>query len=231
MSSDRTTGTRKSIYDKAENLRFNRARWGDRQKWQELDQFGYRWGGGVHQTTGQIAKFADEFLRPFVPGYENAILEIAPGAGRFTAELVRYGSCIDLLDMNRACLDICYERFRYYPIEIGYYENDGESCDMLPDREYDIIASFDSMVHMHPDVIQTYVAQLAPKLAPGGILWIDHSGKGIKELGHRTDMTAEKIAAVGIAEGLAVLSQRFRNDHDCVSVFSQPKALSEASCA
>jgi 2-polyprenyl-3-methyl-5-hydroxy-6-metoxy-1,4-benzoquinol methylase len=211
---------RESIFDRDQNIKFNRDRWGKKESWVEKDQFGYRWGGGVQQTVGTIAKFADGYLKPYTGGrYDHTVLELSPGGGRFTAELIRYAAKIDLLDMNQACLDICKERFRYYPIEMQFFENDGRDCDVLGDGEYSLIACFDSMVHMHPDIIDGYVRQLGTRLSQNGILWLDHSGKGARELGHRTDMTAEKMANFGATHGLILVEQRFRNDHDCVSIF------------
>lgn len=137
------------------------------------------------QANGAIAELADRFLRRFLNGrYDLKILELSPGAGRFTAELVRYAASMDLLDMNADCLAICRERFTYRPLPMRFFQNDGMSCQIITDRDYDLVASFDSMVHMHPDIIQSYVHQLSTKLARNGILWLDHSGKGLRESGH-----------------------------------------------
>lgn len=211
---------RESISDPDQNIKFNQDRWGRKEAWIEKDQFGYRWGGGVQQTVGGIAKFADAFLKPYTSDrYDHTVLELSPGGGRFTAELVRYASKIDLLDMNQACLDICRERFKYYPLEMRFFANDGRNCDMLDHHDYSLIVCFDSMVHMHPQIINEYVRQLGCRLSQEGLLWLDHSGKGIRETGHRTDMNPEKMAEFGASHGLIVVAQQFRNDHDCVTVF------------
>jgi len=211
---------RESITDLEKNLELNRSRWGDLDAWSERDQFGYRWGGGVQQATAGISKFADRFLRPHVSDrYDHKVLELSPGAGRFTAELIRYAESIDLLDMNQACLDICEERFRYIPTPMRFYLNDGEACDMLePDARYSVIACFDSMVHMHPDIIDGYVRQLSAHLAEDGVMWLDTSGKGAREQGHRTDMTEARMAEIASSHRLEVVEQTFRNDHDLVTV-------------
>jgi len=204
------------------NLEYNRRVWGDAANWIDRDKYGYQWSGGLKQAASDISRFADAFLKPYTNGrYDHRVLEVSPGAGRFTAELIRYAARLDLLDMNHACLDICKERFKYYPLEIDFLHNDGQSCDILRERSYSLIASFDSMVHMHPDIIEGYICQLAPRLEPNGIMWLDHSGKGARSVGHRTDMTAGKMKAIGKACGLILLEQKYRNDHDCVSVFIQ----------
>lgn len=213
---------RKSITDKDKNIEFNRTRWGNADNWSEKDQFGYRWAGGVQQNIADIAHIADKFLKPHLNGGRDLnILELSPGAGRFTAELIRYAGSMDLLDMNQACLDICAERFKYYPVPMRFFLNDGQSTAMLDRDDYDLIACFDSAVHMHPMIIRDYVLQLSSRLVPGGILWIDHSGKGEREMGHRTDMTPEKMAAFAREARLVVLDQPFRNSHDCISIMAK----------
>ena len=54
------------------------------------------------------------------------------------------------------------------------------------DRDFDLCACYDSMVHMHPAIVEGYVVQMAERLTPGGVLWLDHSGRGHRDEGHRT---------------------------------------------
>lgn len=202
------------------NLEWNRQRWGQRDGWRRHDQFGYRWGGRTQQTVGQIARFADAFFRPHTGGrYDLRILELAPGGGRFTAELLRYASEMCIVDLNRAALEVCRDRFSFVPTPISYALTDGRSFDNVPaGSEWDVVACYDSMVHMHPDVIQRYVAAMPAVLAPAGFAWLDHSGKGMRKAGHRTAMTAELMVKFAEAVGLSVVSQTYRNDWDCISV-------------
>lgn len=205
------------------NIAWNTQRWGQHVGWREHDQYGYRWGRGVQQTVGSVAKLADDFLAPHLEGrYDLRVLEIAPGAGRFTAELIRRAREMCLVDLVPSALDVCRERFRYYPTPITYAVNDGQSLDVVPGGEWDLVASYDSMVHMHPDVIAGYVDSAADRLAVGGLLWFDTSGNGEREPGHRTDMTAERMVELAEKAGLDVLAQHFRNDWDCISVLRRP---------
>lgn len=208
-----------SIKNVSDNLAFNRERWGNEDFWNGKDQFGYRWGGGHQQTVGDIALLADEHLRPHTGGrYDLKVLELSPGGGRFTAELLRYASMLDILDMNQSCLDVCLERFKYVPTTIRTFLNDGQSCSMIEDSDYDLIVCYDSMVHMHPEIIENYVVELGQRLAVGGIIWLDHAGKGAEDRGHRTDMTPSLMATYFDTAGLEVVEQRFRNHRDCISV-------------
>lgn len=214
-----------STESKIENINWNAQRWGNDQKWFNHDHYGYQWGSGLKQASSGISKFADAFLRPVLmeifpdeKRYALDILEIAPGAGRFTAELIRYAASLDLVDLNEACLNICKERFKYFPLPIGYHKNDGESLSMLHGKKFDLIASFDSMVHVHPVVLEHYFEQCADLLAVNGVLFIDHSGKGEKKLGHRTNVFSDEAMAWVDKFGLTLHNQLFRNDHDCITI-------------
>lgn len=214
---------KESVYIEEENLKYNRERWGNPENWRGLDGYGYSWGGFKGNGVSKIAAFADQRLRPFMKGrYDYKGLELSPGGGRFTVEVMRYCLSLDLVDMNQACLDVCRDRFSVLPIPMRYYPNDGKSLAMVEDDDYDFVVCYDSMVHMHPDIIQGYVQQMAGLLKSGGFLWLDHSGKGMKQHGHRTAMTPQIMADFAQGVGLGVESQVFRNDHDCVSVLKKP---------
>ncbi len=190
------------VDDPDENIVWNRHRWGDDGNVAQAGQPRLPMGGGVAQTPATVAALADKFLRPYVGDrYDLAILEISPGGGRMTAELVRYAKRLSLVDLNEAAIDICRERF-------------GDVAD--PDRvrrqrravargvggaPFDLIACYDSMVHMHPDVVRGYVAQMPALLAEGGTAWLDHSGKGQRTSGARTAMTAELMAEFAAEAG------------------------------
>jgi SAM-dependent methyltransferase len=209
--------------DPDENLAWNRQRWGDATTWRKLDSLGYQWGGGFEQTPATVAALADRLLRPYVGSrYDLAILEISPGGGRMTAELIRYASRLSLVDLNAAAIDICRERFAVLPIPIEFVVNDGQSLAAVEGGPFDLVACYDSMVHMHPDVIRRYVAQLPALLVDGGTAWLDHSGKGKRSSGARTAMTAELMGGFAADAGLVVNEQVFRNDWDCISVLTKP---------
>ena len=78
------------------------------------------------------------------------------------------------------------------------------------------------MVHMHPDVVRGYVAQMPALLVDGGKAWLDHSGKGQRNSGARTAMTAELMVEFASEAGLTVKDQVFRNGWDCISVLGKP---------
>jgi SAM-dependent methyltransferase len=205
------------------NLEWNRQRWGQEDGWRSHDGFGYQWGRGYRQSVPDLAAFTDEHFKPWTDGRRDlTILELAPGGGRFTAELIRYARRMCLVDLNEVALELCRERFQYYPTEIQYVLGDGKSLEGVPEGPYDMVACFDSMVHMRPEIIESYVGEFAGLMAPGGIAWLDHSGKGEREQGHRTPMTDALMREFAESAGLEVVSQRMRNPWDCISVLRRP---------
>jgi 2-polyprenyl-3-methyl-5-hydroxy-6-metoxy-1,4-benzoquinol methylase len=209
--------------DVESNLIWNRHAWGNLSRWRGVHRYGYQWDGIHEQLNSDMATIAVKYLHPYLNGRTNlVILEIAPGAGRFTTELVRLSNNLHLVDLNPACIQLCRERFRYYPL-VEYHLNDGRSLSGVSENAFDLIACYDAAVHMAPEVIRGYVFESASKLTPGGILWIDHSGKGEKKDGHRTDMTDARMRDFASEAGLSMVDQQFRNDHDCISVLRKPR--------
>jgi SAM-dependent methyltransferase len=211
------------LRDPASNVEWNRSRWGQEAGWLEHDRFGYQWGGGYIHTSNSVARFFDVNFRPYVGGrYDLDILEISPGAGRSTVEIIRYARTLALVDLNEVPIAICRERLKYYPNEVTYHVNDGRSLSCVADREFDLVASYDSMVHVHPDIVRGYVQQGAALLRPDGIIWLDHSGKGARKAGKRSSVTAELVVGWADELGLATVDQIWRNDWDCISVLRKP---------
>jgi SAM-dependent methyltransferase len=212
------------LEDPSGNVEWNRRRWGQEAGWQAHDHFGYRWGSRAYvHTSSSVAKFFDTHLRPYTGGrYDLDVLEISPGAGRSTVEIIRYANTLALVDLNEAPIEICRERLKYYPNEITYHVNDGQSLECVADREFDLVASYDSMVHVHPDIVRGYIRQSIPLLRGGGVIWMDHSGKGARETGKRSSVTAEMVAGWAVESGLELLTQIWSNDWDCISVLRKP---------
>lgn len=205
-----------------DNIEWNRQRWGTAAAWESKDGYGYRWGRGLQQSPATTASFCDTFLAPAIRGrYDLKILEISPGAGRITAELLRFARAMCLVDLNEAAIGLCRQRFQFVPTPITYLVNDGQSLAEVPDDDYDLVVCFDSMVHMHPEIIRGYVLQMAEKMTVGGLAWLDHSGKGKRETGSRTAMTAELMVSFADEAGLGVVDQTFRNDWDCISLLER----------
>ena len=151
----------------------NRTAWNKDYDWRERgDEWSRAWGSVDAQWNASVLPRIRDRLAS-----SRVILEIAPGYGRFSEYLRRYGQRLILVDLSAKCIDACRSRFRQYD-HIQYHVNDGSSLDFLADGEVDFVFSFDSLVHADPATIEAYVRQLSNKLGDNGCGFIHHSNLG-----------------------------------------------------
>ena len=201
------------------------------------DEWSEVWGGAAFEWWGALFPR----LHGLLPA--GTVLEIAPGYGRWTQFLAPMSRALVVVDVTEKCIAACRERFAGYR-HIEYHVNDGRSLPPLADRSIDFAFSFDSLVHVEADVLESYVAQLAPKLAPDGVGFFHHSNVGAfadpstGTLSIPNDhWRATTVSAAGFEEmcrraGLVCIAQELVNwggPHltDCLSVFT-PQGSSRA---
>ncbi len=198
--------------------------------WSEAgDEWSVGWGGTELMWAWTLLPRVASFLPA------EHILEIAPGYGRVTQYLVHAAKRLTLVDIADRCIEACRERFAEHD-HIGYHVNDGRSLDMVEDASIDLAFSWDSLIHVEEDVIETYLTQLARKLAPGGVGMLHHSNLGAyrdRRTGQLTidnkhwrapSVSAEKVRRLGRAVGLRSTVQELipwggPEFIDCISVF------------
>jgi SAM-dependent methyltransferase len=135
------------------------------------DEWSRWWGGSDAMWYGALLPR----LHSFLPA--GVVLEIAPGYGRWTQYLKDAADRLVIVDLAENCIEHCRQRFAD-ATNIEYHVNDGRSLAMVEDGSVDLAFSFDSLVHAERDVLQSYVEQLARKLAPDGVGWLHHSNAG-----------------------------------------------------
>lgn len=114
-------------------------------------------------------------IHTFLPA--ATILEIAPGAGRWTQFLKDHCSKLILVDLSAQAMVRCRKRFKDCS-HIQYYVNDGRSLSMVRNDSVDLIFSFNSLVHADADALEAYVRECALKLSKDGVGFIHHSNLG-----------------------------------------------------
>jgi Methyltransferase domain len=204
------------------------------------------WGTSSAQWSGAILPRIADFLPT------SAILEIAPGYGRWTQYLKNYCRELSVVDRIDECVEACRRRFASNA-HVHCYLNDGRSLPMIPDGSIDFVFSFDSLVHTKRAVVESYLRELGAKLKAGGKGFIHHSNFGqyansLRERlpealarpliktkildwsHHRTpDMTADLFRQLCAEHGLYCISQelinwRGRRLIDCFSIFIKSDA-------
>ena len=171
----------------------------------------YDWGGlGEEWTASPEWKRAliDEVLAKWIP--ENvAVLEIGPGAGRWSEALYERASCLVLVDVSERPLELCRERFNDHT-RIQYILSSGSDLLGVEDGSIDAVWSFDVFVHVAPCDQAAYLEEIARVLAPGGIAVVHHAdGRNRGQLPSRS-----RVALANVAPAF---SQRWRSSADCRS--------------
>lgn len=169
-----------------------------------------------------VEKMMFRYIKP-----DSVILEIGPGAGRWTKYLQEIARHLILVDITPKCIEMCKERFaeksniEYHVIK--------ENIDFLPASSVDFIWSYDVFVHINPTDIRRYVNNISRILKKEGIAIIHHSGSKYKneqitKKGFRSLMTAEKFAEFVSSSGMRILEQNrtlVHKDGDIISVFTK----------
>lgn len=154
---------------------WNRDVWNDRHGWAAG---GDEWSGMAAHCGQPYELWKRELVSTFILPYaaEADVLEIAPGHGRWSAELLAHARHLAVVDISPACIDACKERFTGRP-NVSYHLGEGSSIPQVAEDSTDFVWSFDSFVHMELPVIDGYLAECARVLRPGGRLVIHHAGQ------------------------------------------------------
>lgn len=151
------------------------------------------------------SSFIKNILIPHIKD-DTTILEIGPGAGEWTKELISLSNRLILVDIVPRCIEICKERFKNFE-GIEYYVNEGNNLEFLEDNVVDLVFSMDVFVQISPEDVKTYIFNLSKKLSFGGIGIIHHSKNGVAKLGWRSGVTNELMKEYCNSNGLKVLDQ------------------------
>ncbi len=198
----------------------------------------YNWDAKGEEWSNSPAwkqSFLDHVLSPHVPA-QSRVLEIGPGAGRWTEHLLPRAAHLTLVDLVPECIAQCREKFGEGP-RLTYHANDGRDLSFVPDGSIDRIWSWAVFVHLDEAAVEGYLRQFPRILAPGGRGLIQHARNGVS-IGWRSPMTAKKMRTLCERHGLAVVDQfntwdegrhhiwpdlPLEKDPDIVTIFEKPR--------
>lgn len=193
----------------------------------------YDWSKGGEEwseTPEWTASVVEHLLIPHVPT-GSRVLEIGPGAGRWTYYLAQRASRLVVVDVTPKCIELCRARFREQA-HIEYHVNTGSDVRMVPDASIDRIWSWDVFIHVGLEDIARYVRECARVLVPGGLGLIQHATAPYAR-GWRTAVPAERMAEFCRQAGLEAVRQfnawdvgrrRTPTPADLVTVFAKSPA-------
>jgi SAM-dependent methyltransferase len=193
----------------------------------------YDWSQGGEEWTAHAAAWGHdpaEWKRALIaevmrPNVRGTILEVGPGAGRWSSELLGLAAELHLADVAETCLDACRAKFGG---RASYHLIDDGSLSFLPDGSVDSIWAYDVFVHVNPTETARYLDEMARVLRPGG-RGVVHHGDGFRrrdrERSYRSYVTADFFAHRVEQSGMRMLQQDLVHPHrkgDCISVFERP---------
>jgi SAM-dependent methyltransferase len=169
------------------DLAWNENYWSRQYNWCDGgEEWSEVWGGSEAQWYGSLLPR----LHRFLPA--RSILEIAPGFGRWTKHLLPLCDRYLGIELSDECTKECKKRFALTD-KASFVRNDGLSLSAAEDNAFDLIFSFDSLVHAEIDVIDNYVRQSINKLQKNGAAFIHHSNLlefgNVVETSHRRART------------------------------------------
>ncbi|MGF1445268.1 MAG: class I SAM-dependent methyltransferase [Pikeienuella sp.] len=200
----------------------------NRQIWE-----GWDWSAGGEEWTPSEAWKASlvaAILVPQIPEGQR-VLEIGPGAGRWTGPLLDRAASLVGVDISAASVEACRLRFADDP-RAAFYQTGGADLAAVADASIDRVWSFDVFVHINATEVAAYLAEIARVLVPGGRAILHHGGLAGQGGGWRSDLTAARMADLIEAAGLTRLSEITRWEHagethalaygDVISVIARP---------
>lgn len=178
---------------------WNLEMWDGAYDWSQAgEEWSEPWGGSEAQWFGMLLP---RIHRAFPAA---RVLEIAPGYGRWSRFLIP--SCSEYLgiDLSSSCVDECRRRFASAS-HARFEVNNGTSLSAATDGCFDLIFSFDSLVHAELDILEAYVPQMLKKLSPTGIAFIHHSNLADGRVleGRHSHSRAESVSARKVAQLIA----------------------------
>lgn len=166
------------------------------------------WSGGGDEWTPSEewkASLMQNVLRPAIPE-GTSVVEIGPGGGRWTAELIARCQSYRGLDISQSCVDLCREKFGA-DARVSFDVTDGKSLPGVSDGSVARVWSFDVFVHINSCDLESYLREIQRVLQPGGMAVIHHGSVAGERGGWRSDVTTAKFNELAEAAGFRVVSQ------------------------
>jgi SAM-dependent methyltransferase len=145
-----------------------------------------------HKAPAPLYKVVDQYIKPYVKA-DATVLEIGSGGGRWTRYLVPAGKVI-AVDINAEFFDPLRTMFPHANLE--FYQPAGFDLRAVASESVDFVFSFGTFVHIEPDGIAQYLAEIRRVLRPGAVAVLQYAAKE-KPAGRAnptfSEMTAERM--------------------------------------
>jgi ubiquinone/menaquinone biosynthesis C-methylase UbiE len=201
----------------------------NRDIWEHWD-----WTAGGDEWT-LSREWKESLIRNVLCRYVPAgghILEIGPGAGRWTGILVERAEQFTAVDVAESCIRICRDKFGETP-GTTFLVGNGEDLRGVADRSVDSLWSFDVFVHINIAETARYVRDFKRVMRSGSVGVVHHGKSGGLDGGWRSNLTSAAFRVMLQEVGFKMLAEfETWNDagreypvglyHDEITVFNLP---------
>ena len=117
----------------------------------------------------------ETFITPHISA-SSRVLEIGPGHGRWSKEIVDRCQELVLVDLSPTCLEHCRRLFKDRE-HVVYQVTDGLSLPNVAEASIDFLWSYDAFVHMEAEVVAAYLGEMQRVLKTKGRAIVHHAGR------------------------------------------------------
>lgn len=191
--------------------------------------------GGEEWTPSEPWKKAiiEYVLHGFMPK-GGRVLEIGPGAGRWTGELIQRADALMGVDISASCVEVCTEKFGSTG-KATFMVGSGHDLSGIETASVDALWSFDVFVHINQAEVERYADEFNRVFKPGAIGIIHHGSVGGARGGWRSNLTHEAMLDLLKKRGFDIVESFKEFTHegtthqtglyeDVITVFRKPMA-------
>jgi SAM-dependent methyltransferase len=192
----------------SQTIEENRFIW-DRWDW---TRYGEEWTEQVRGFRGEDPEdWRQRLIRETIAKYApegGTVVEIGPGAGRWSGDLLQRADDLILVDISPVCLDLCRSRFADRS-NVRYVLTDGRSLPSVEKDTVDFIWSYDTFVHINPSHTDAYLGEFARVLKEGAYASIHHPGDYAEKRrpGFRSHVDGRFFGHLARKHGLELVAQ------------------------
>jgi len=166
------------------------------------------WGAGGEEWSPSPEwkqSVIDCVLKKYVTKGDR-VLEIGPGGGRWTEDLLKLASSLKGADISASCVQACQQRFADAD-NAEFFVSSGRDLEGVKDGSIDTLWSFDVFVHINKPELEAYAGEFVRVLKEGGKGVLHHGTVGGEKGGWRSNVTIEDMTRILTDAGLEVEEQ------------------------
>lgn len=173
------------------------------KEWSHYDwsHQGEEWTDSTAWRQALIEEVLKANLQP-----NSTVLEIGPGAGRWSETLATLSKKLILVDLTERSIAHCRKRLKAHQ-HVAYHQNNGRDLSFLSRDSVDFVWSFDVFVHLSPGDTAKYLEGIKKILSPAGIAIIHHPAMGGARGGFRSSVTNDLFCQLLKKHNLKLIHQ------------------------